>query len=83
VSNDVVFTPFPAPAGPADTPLVTHAGTRYRCTGCGTLVPEGVWIFETVDDEGMVIGLQMTNGGTPGPPVQRGPVVHECGQQGT
>ena len=66
------FTPFPVPVHHDDLPLVTAAGTEYRCSGCGTLVPAGVWMTETVED-GMVVGLSMRMG-------TDGPTVHACGK---
>lgn len=66
------FTPFPVPVQPDDTPLVTHEGDHYRCTGCGEPAPSGVWISETVED-GMVVGMSMRIGGD-------GEVVHSCGK---
>jgi hypothetical protein len=65
------FVPFPVPVHPGDVPLVVHAGDRYRCSGCGGDVPDGVWLFETVED-GMVTGLVAKQGAD-------GPVVHDCG----
>jgi hypothetical protein len=69
---DRKFTPFPAPVHPNDTPLVQHAGIDYRCTGCGAVVPDGVWIYETVKD-GMVVGLRMEGGSS-------GQFTHRCGE---
>ena len=66
------FTPFPVPVQPSDTPLVTHAGDVYRCSGCGGDVPAGSWLHETVAD-GKVVGLLAQEG-------PDGPVVHSCGQ---
>lgn len=66
------FTSFPVPHTPDDMPLVRHAGFDYTCTGCGTHIPDGVWIHETVKD-GMVIGLRMVNGAD-------GDVIHQCGE---
>jgi hypothetical protein len=69
------FTPFPLPVHPDDTPLITHAGPHYRCTGCGfEPIPDGMHIHETAKD-GMVIGLRVVHG-------HDGPVIHECGQVG-
>lgn len=65
------FTPFPEPRSPEDIPLVQHAGFDYICTGCGEHIPDGTWIYETVED-GMVIGLRMQNG-------PDGDTVHSCG----
>jgi hypothetical protein len=69
----VPVVPYDAITGDGDVPLVTPAGTQYRCSGCGALVPPGVWITETVVD-GMVVGLSMRLGAD-------GPHVHACGQQ--
>jgi hypothetical protein len=68
------FTPFPVPVAVTDLPLVTHAGHSYRCSGCGTLVPEGVWITETIKD-GMIVGLSMRIGAD-------GAFIHQCGDVG-
>jgi hypothetical protein len=68
------FKPFPVPIQITDTPLVQHAGVDYTCTGCGTHVPSGIHIHETIND-GMVIGLRMIAGAD-------GPVVHQCGEVG-
>ncbi len=65
------FTPFPVPTHPGDTPLVTHAGFDYLCTGCGAHIPDGVWIHEQVKD-GMVVGMTMRDGAD-------GAVIHQCG----
>lgn len=67
------FSPFPEPKTSDDTPLVTHAGFQYRCTGCGGDVPDGAWLAERVKD-GMVVGLLVTAG-------QGGQVVHACGTE--
>lgn len=67
------FTPFPAPVKTGDTPLVTHAGFAYRCTGCGGDVPDGAWLDEDVKD-GTVVGIAATAG-------PRGPLVHACGSR--
>jgi hypothetical protein len=67
------FKPFKVPTEPGDTPLVTHAGFAYRCTGCGGEVPDGAWLDEDVKD-GKVVGLTVTAG-------QGGPVVHACGSR--
>lgn len=81
-----MFTPFPVPVQPwllerqedgsmqmvGDVPLVTNADTMYRCSGCGTLVPPGVWITEAIRD-GMIVGLSMRMGAD-------GAHVHACGE---
>lgn len=66
--------PFPVPTEANHIPLVQHAGTDYVCTGCGERVPDGLRIFETVED-GMVIGLRMTAGAD-----NDGPLIHTCGR---
>lgn len=66
------FIPFPVPINPGDLPLVQHAGFDYVCTGCGAHVPDGTWIYETIDD-GVIVGLRMRSD-------RDGPVIHECGQ---
>jgi hypothetical protein len=66
------FTPFPVPVKPSGKPLVQHAGFDYLCTGCGEHVPDGLCIYEEVED-GMVVGLRMTGG-------QGGSAVHQCGR---
>lgn len=70
------FTPFPNPRTSEDVPLVQIKGQRYVCTGCGTELPDGLFIHENVDDTGTVIGLRMEVG-LPG----EGRTVHECGEQ--
>lgn len=65
------FTPFPEPKTPEDTPLVVHAGTAYKCSGCGGPVPDGARLDEDIKD-GQVVGLSVTQG-------IGGPVVHACG----
>lgn len=66
------FTPFPVPVRSDDKPLVRHAGFQYECTGCGGPVPDGAWLYETVED-GTVVGLRATAG-------QGGDEVHRCGK---
>jgi hypothetical protein len=73
VPDKPTFTPFKNPVHPDDTPLVQHAGFEYKCTGCGAPVPDGVHIYETVED-GMVIGLKVRRG-------LEGPVLHACGSE--
>lgn len=69
-----MFTPFPVPIHPEDTPLVQPDGDRYRCSGCGGPVPDGVHIHESVSG-GMVVGLRVQVG-------TDGPIVHDCGDNG-
>lgn len=66
------FTPFAVPVGHDDVPLVQHAGAAYRCTGCGGPVPDGAWLYETVED-GLVVGLRATAGAG-------GHDIHRCGK---
>jgi hypothetical protein len=67
-----VFTPFPEPSAADGRPLVHAVGSDYVCTGCGGVVPGGVWFFEHIED-GMVVGIVARLGGT------NAPIVHECG----
>jgi len=85
------FTPFPVPIHADDTSLVAPDGGAYRCSGCGGEVPDGVRLYETVED-GMVVGLlAMRPGGANAPAllpgvahtaahVLDGEVVHACGK---
>lgn len=66
--------PFPAPTESHHTPLVQHAGHHYLCTGCGGDVPDGVRVYETIED-GMVVGLTMRAGIS-----DDGPIAHQCGR---
>lgn len=66
------FKAFKAPVLPKDVPLVQNDGLIYKCSGCGGPVPDGVWIFEKIED-GMVVGMTMKRG-------DDGPIVHQCGE---
>lgn len=70
-----VFTPFPVPVHPEDTPLVQHAGAFYTCSGCGGEVRDGMWLHEVVE-AGMVVGLLARAGAD-------GAVTHLCGKAAT
>jgi hypothetical protein len=66
------FTPFPEPKQATDLPLVQWNQDRYKCTGCGGSVPDGVWLHEIIE-EGMIVGLLARVG-------PDGPIVHQCGK---
>jgi hypothetical protein len=85
------FTPFPVPVHAGDTPLVTPDKGDYRCSGCGGKVPDGVRLYETIED-GMVVGLLAMGPGDANAPaltqgvaytsahVLDGEIVHACGK---
>jgi hypothetical protein len=70
------FVPFRDPSQGGEQQLAYADGLVYRCGGCREVVPDGVWLFETLE-EYMVVGITARMGGADAE------VVHRCGKTGS